>query len=171
MVDSTGRGDLVKKDVAGQTITAQLTNRTTGQPVTTGTVTVYILIDAGVLTLGTGTIAHEGEGLWSYVPTQAETNGDQLSFQFRHTDAVYTAPQLFTVPTPADIADAFLGRNISGGSNTGRLVKQALHFLRNKWSISGGTLTVTDTDDVTESWTAQVTTDASASPVTGNDPG
>lgn len=68
------------------------------------------------------------------------------------------------------IADALLGRNVSGGSSTGRTVKQALHFIRNKWVVSGATLTVYDTDDTTSSWTAAVTGTAGADPITGNDP-
>lgn len=67
-------------------------------------------------------------------------------------------------------ADALLGRNISGGSSTGRTVKQALHFLRNKWTIATGALTVYDTDDTTSSWTATVGTDAAAVPIVSNDP-
>ena len=67
-------------------------------------------------------------------------------------------------------ADALLNRNVSGGSNTGRLVKQAYHFIRNRWVVAGGTLTVYDTDDTTSSWTAAVTGTAGADPVTGSDP-
>lgn len=46
----------------------------------------------------------------------------------------------------------------------------AFRFLRNKWSVSGGTLTVTKEDDATSAWTASVTTDAGADPITGSDP-
>jgi len=67
-------------------------------------------------------------------------------------------------------ADALLNRNVSGGSNTGRLVKQAYHFIRNRWVVAGGTLTVYDTDDTTSSWTAAVTGTTGADPVTGSDP-
>lgn len=67
------------------------------------------------------------------------------------------------------VADALLARNVSGGSSTGRTVKQALHILRNKTSISAGTLTVTDTDDTTSSWTAAVTTTA-GNPISAIDP-
>jgi hypothetical protein len=67
-------------------------------------------------------------------------------------------------------ADALLARNVSGSSSTGRTVKQALHFLRNKWTVSAGTLTVYDTDDSTSSWTATVSSDAGAEPIVGNDP-
>jgi len=69
-----------------------------------------------------------------------------------------------------EIADGLLGRNVSGGSSTGRTVKQALHFIRNKWVVATGTLTVYDTDDSTPSWTAAVTGTAGADPVTAVDP-
>lgn len=68
------------------------------------------------------------------------------------------------------IADAILNRSIAGGSSAGRLVKDALRALRNKVSISGTTLTVTAEDDTTTAWTATVSTDAAATPVTGIDP-
>lgn len=73
------------------------------------------------------------------------------------------------IPTAVENADALLGRNVSGGSSTGRTVKQAFHFLRNKWSIAGGTLTVYDTDDTTSSWTA-ATTQTAGDPVSTVDP-
>lgn len=69
-----------------------------------------------------------------------------------------------------EIADAILARNIAGGSSAGRTVKQALYFLRNKWTVSGGTLTVYQTDDATSEWTASVTGTAGADPITTNDP-
>lgn len=73
-----------------------------------------------------------------------------------------------------EIADAVLDRDMSVGTDSGtttvRTVRQALRFLRNKWSISGSTLTVTKEDDTTSSWTSALTTDASAVPVTASDP-
>lgn len=77
--------------------------------------------------------------------------------------------QLGDLPTANENADALLGRNVAGGSSTGRLVKEALYFLRNKWTISGGTMTVYATDDSTSSWTATITTTA-GNPVTASDP-
>lgn len=59
-----------------------------------------------------------------------------------------------------EIADTILGRNVAGGSNTGRLVKEALYPLRNKVAIVAGTMTVYQTDDLTSSWTATVGTAA-----------
>lgn len=87
------------------------------------------------------------------------------------TDNLPAAPAAVgDIPTAIQNADALLGRNVSGGSSTGRTVKQAFHFIRNKWVVSGGTLTVYDTDDTTSSWTAAVTGTAGADPVTGSDP-
>jgi hypothetical protein len=73
-----------------------------------------------------------------------------------------------------DIADGLLNRDLSTGTDSGtatvRTVRQALRFLRNKWSVSAGTLTVTKEDDTTASWTSAVTSDAAAVPIVGNDP-
>jgi hypothetical protein len=71
-------------------------------------------------------------------------------------------------------ADQLLNRNLATGTDSGsatvRTVRQALRFLRNKWSISGTTLTVTKEDDSTASWTSELTTSGAADPVTGSDP-
>lgn len=65
--------------------------------------------------------------------------------------------------------DKLLGRNIAGGSDGGRTVTSALRLLRNKRSIAGGTLTVTQEDDTTQAWTAAITT-AAGNPVNSIDP-
>lgn len=71
------------------------------------------------------------------------------------------------------VADAFLDRDMSlgtdSGSTTVRTPRQALRWLRNKWSISAGTLTVKKEDDATTSWTGAVTTTA-GDPVSQIDP-
>lgn len=74
------------------------------------------------------------------------------------------------VPTAVENADALLARNVSGGSSAGRTVKQALHAIRNKVVVSGGTMTVYDTDDASSSWTAAVTGTPGADPITTVDP-
>lgn len=79
----------------------------------------------------------------------------------------------------AELADAFLNRDMATGTDSGsttvRTVRQALRFLRNKWSTSAidattATLTVTKEDDSTASWTAVVTSDSNAHPIIANDP-
>lgn len=63
------------------------------------------------------------------------------------------------------IADAYLARNVAGGSNTGRLVKEAMQSLRNKVVFSGGTMTVYGTDDTTVLFTATYTVDGNGNVV------
>lgn len=70
-----------------------------------------------------------------------------------------------------EIADALLNRDMSAVSVTNtRSPINALRFLRNKWSIAGTTLTITEEDDATSAWTSTITTDAAANPITANDP-
>ncbi len=73
-----------------------------------------------------------------------------------------------------EIADALLNRDMSTGTDSGsttvRTVRQALRFLRNKWSISGSTITVTKEDDSTASWTGAISTDSAQNPVSGINP-
>ena len=73
-------------------------------------------------------------------------------------------------PTTAQIADKVLGRNIAGGSDGGRSVSEAFFVLRNKVSISGTTMTVYSTDDVTTSWQSTLTANPSAEPITASAP-
>jgi hypothetical protein len=68
-------------------------------------------------------------------------------------------------------ADALLKRDMSAVTGeAARSPLNALRSLRNKVSISGGTVTVTKEDDATPAWTGAVTTDATAQPITGVDP-
>jgi hypothetical protein len=76
-----------------------------------------------------------------------------------------------SAPTADEVADAVLKRDwtaVSGEAS--RSVLNALRFLRNKWDLAAGTLTVKKEDDSTTAWTAAVTQDGSATPVTGSDP-
>ena len=68
------------------------------------------------------------------------------------------------------ILDADLAVGTDSGSASVRTVRQALRFLRNKWTLTGTTLSVKKENDSTESWSATVTTDPSAEPITGSDP-
>jgi hypothetical protein len=88
--------------------------------------------------------------------------------------SVITAASLAT-DAANEIADALLDRDMSTGVDSGstshRTPRQALRFLRNKWDVStAGVLTVYKEDDTSASWTGQVTTNAAADPITGNDP-
>lgn len=79
--------------------------------------------------------------------------------------------QLAALPTATENADAMLNRDMGAVSDTNaRSPLNALRFLRNKWSISGSTLSVTKENDADTAWTAVVSTTPGADPVTGNDP-
>jgi hypothetical protein len=69
------------------------------------------------------------------------------------------------------IADALLTRDwTSVTGEAARSVLNALRFLRNKWTLPGGTLSVKEEDDTTEAWAGAATTDAAAVPIVGVDP-
>lgn len=86
----------MKKNVASQVIAAQLNALTDGAPVTSGTTTVYVTGDAGTQGAGGGTVAHEGQGCWSYIPTQAETNYDHIAFTFQNSSAISQTVNVYT---------------------------------------------------------------------------
>lgn len=171
----------MKKNVAGQTIGVQLINKADGTPVTTGTTTVYVTGDNGTQAAGSvssGACTHKGHGAWTYAPAQAETNYDHVMFTFENSNGVNVTVQIYTsfpqsanAPTATENADALLNRDMSAVSDTNsRSPLNALRQLRNKWSVSAGTLTVKKEDDSTTAWTSALESDAAAEPVTGSDP-
>jgi len=95
----------MRKNIASQLVSAQLLSATDGSDITTGVVTVEVTIDSNTQTTGTGTISHEGNGLWNYTPTQAETNGNHIVFTFKHGNAITTSIQVYTISfDPHDVA-------------------------------------------------------------------
>ena len=145
------------------------------------TLTAHVTADSAAVHLkdilaDTAVIGAAGAGLTA-VPWNASWDAE---VQSEVTDALnaYDPPTkaemdtgFAAVPTATENADALLNRDMSAVSDTtARSPLNALRFLRNKWSVSGTTLTVTKEDDSTSAWTATVTTDATADPVTGNDP-
>lgn len=72
------------------------------------------------------------------------------------------------------VADALLDRDMGVGTDSGsttvRTVRQALRALRNKVAAVAGTLTIYKEDDSTASFTAALTSDAAAVPITAIDP-
>ncbi len=69
-----------------------------GSDVTTGTPTVYVTGDGGTQATGTGTAAHEGNGCWSYAPTQAETNYNHAAYTMKLATAVTQTVNVYTRP-------------------------------------------------------------------------
>ena len=129
-------------------------------------------IDANAL--ATDAVTEIVNGVWSRDPSDALFNGlagywlyeAGLNSQGIISDTNVIAGTAYI----ESIADTILGRNVGGGSNAGRLVKEALYALRNKSEISGNQLNVYNATDGAISWSATVSSSASADPVTGIDP-
>lgn len=167
--------------------------------VQTSGVSIKVKPQGTTASAGGGTTSYE-EGIVEYLPTQAETNYTSFEVIAYKTGCIPVAATIVTttlatevaaikaktdnlpaapaatgdIPTATQNADAILARDIGSGSGAGtldeRTVRSALRFIRNKWSTSGATLTVTKEDDSTTAWTATVTTSAGADPIVGNDP-
>jgi len=88
----------VRKNVASQVIAAEMVSVDDGSAFT-GTVTVYVTGDGGsqaIGTVGSGVCTHEGNGLHTYQPSQAETNYTHIAFTFVGTGAVPVTIQVYT---------------------------------------------------------------------------
>ncbi len=106
------------------------------------------------------------------------TNNDKTGYSLTSAyDPAKTAAQAgdamsLTAGERNSTADALLNRDMAAGADSGgRTARNALRFLRNKFSITGGTLTVCKEDDATAAWTSSLTTDNAADPITASDPG
>ena len=103
----------MKKNVSSQVVSAVVLSATDGSPVT-ASVAVTVNGDAGTQGAGGGTLAHEGGGEWSYIPTQAETNFDHIMFKFSATGALSVGIQVYTTFPQTGDSFARIGATGSG---------------------------------------------------------
>lgn len=115
-------------------------------------------LDATISSRGTGA-ALDAAGIRAAVGMASANLDAQLA-------AIFAGLGVLTAGERNAIADAILARSMGNG----RTIKEALAFLRNKWVVAAGVLTVYDTDDTTVLWTAAISTDAAALPPVGSDP-
>ena len=142
----------MRKNVAGQKIGAQMVSATDGSAFT-GSVTVYVTLDAGTQatgSVGSGACTHEGNGYHTYAPAQAETNGDLVAFTFTGTGAVPATVQVFTAPTTGFLAPTVADRtlDVSAGGEAGI-----------DWANVGGQSTVVGLSGTTVKTATDVETD------------
>ena len=95
------------KNTASQVISFHMLNTSDGSDVTTGTPTVYVTKDGGTQASGGGTSTHEGNGEWSYAPTQAETNADHVAFTMVLSGAFSQTINVY--PSSIDYTDSVRG--------------------------------------------------------------
>lgn len=107
----------------------------------------------------------------------APNNGDAVSItawasvRVSDMDANTITAAALASDAGTELADALLTRDMSAVTGeASRSPLNALRFLRNKWSAGAGVLTVRKEDDTTAAWTAAISSDAAAEPVTGIDP-
>ena len=98
----------MKRNTAGQKIGAQVITAADGTAFT-GSVTVYVTKDAGtqvIGSVGSGAATDEGNGYYTYAPSQAETDGDLLAFTFIGSGAIPVTVQVVPSSEVWDIVQA-----------------------------------------------------------------
>lgn len=141
------------------------------------TLTITASKDGGSFASITPTVTELSNGWYKLALTTSHTDtlGD-LAIRITGTGAdpldfaVQIVEELPGVLSNTGIDSIFKRDMSSITGEAARSLLNAIRFLRNKWSISGTTLTVTKEDDTTSAWTTSLTTDAAANPVIGSDP-
>lgn len=98
----------MKRNVAGQKIGAQIITAADGSAFS-GAVTVYVTKDAGtqaIGSVGSGVATSEGNGYYTYAPSQSETDGDLLAYTFIGTGAIPVTVQVVPSSEVLDVAYA-----------------------------------------------------------------
>jgi len=98
----------MKRNVAGQKIGAQIITAADGSAFS-GAVTVYVTKDAGtqaIGSVGSGAATSEGNGYYTYAPSQSETDGDLLAYTFIGTGAIPVTVQVVPSSEVLDVAYA-----------------------------------------------------------------
>lgn len=130
----------IRKNVAGQGFGFGLVDATAGGPKTGATVSAYRTIDGGLQAAATGTVTEKGNGQYWFALSQADTNGNEISFQFVATGAVPCEKTIIT--TAADPTDGVrLGltslANAAAGSANGFPVLDAGGKLQVTGDVAG----------------------------------
>lgn len=104
----------------------------------TSAVAAYVTPHGGSRGAGSGTLAHEGNGIWSYVPTQAETNYDAFSVEFAHASAVGGGPLVHIITDKrVDALNDYDGSDTSGTTTLlSRLTADRAGYI-DKLNVSG----------------------------------
>lgn len=114
-------------------------------------------------------------GMYYLDLTSTEMNADCVAVIVKTSSSGAKTTVLVLYPQEAGdanlFADDLLKRDMSAISGeSARSPLNALRLLRNKVSISAGTMTVTKEDDSTSAWTAAITATPGADPITAVDP-
>ena len=133
----------MKKNTAGQKIGAQIITAADGTAFA-GSVTVYVTKDAGtqvIGSVGSGAATDEGNGYYTYAPSQAETDGNLLAFTFIGSGAIPVTVQVVPSSEVWDIVQA--------SHTTAGTMGKTLDLLRKANAVVEGTVLASPTPTAT----------------------
>jgi len=133
----------MKRNTAGQKIGAQVITAADGTAFT-GSVTVYVTKDAGtqvIGSVGSGAATDEGNGYYTYAPSQAETDGNLLAFTFIGSGAIPVTVQVVPSSEVWDIVQA--------SHTTAGTMGKTLDLLRKANAVVEGTVLASPTPTAT----------------------
>ena len=133
----------MKKNTAGQKIGAQIITAADGTAFS-GSVTVYVTKDAGtqaIGSVGSGAATDEGNGYYTYAPSQAETDGNLLAFTFIGSGAIPVTVQVVPSSEVWDIVQA--------SHTTAGTMGKTLDLLRKANAVVEGTVLASPTPTAT----------------------
>jgi hypothetical protein len=157
------------RNTASQTISASLVSRTDGSAVTSGTTTVYVTKDAGTQATGAGTVTHEGNGEWSYVPTQGETDAVHVAFTFTNSTAVQATVNVYTRPSGTGFPSVDASNRVDVGKFLSNTVLAASGG-RVRTTLDGVGNYMVAMDAIAESTSTTTYVDVDLSGLVGSDP-
>ena len=133
----------MKRNTAGQKIGAQVITAADGTAFS-GSVTVYVTKDAGtqvIGSVGSGAATDEGNGYYTYAPSQAETDGDLLAYTFVGSGAIPVTVQV--VPS-SEVWDIVQANHTTAGT-----MGKTLDLLRKANAVVEGTVLASPTPTAT----------------------
>lgn len=132
---------MYRKNTAGQNLGFALVSASTGAALTGATVTVYRVVDGLTQASATGTVSEKGNGQYNLALSQADTNGNQVSFLFVAPGAVPVEKTIVT--TAVNPTESNFGMtNVS--ANTVQLAGQTVNASSSvTFSSTVGTSTLT----------------------------
>jgi len=130
------------KNLASQFLGFCLVNASDGSALTGATVTAVRSIDGGAQAAATGTVSELGGGQYVLALSQADTNGNDISFMFTATNAVPVEKTIVTTNSGnLGIEAAVLADAVAHGGATATLTM-------NTWTVSGAFTAANNSNDI-----------------------
>jgi len=113
------------KDKADQIIICQLYDAD-GSTYTGANPTITVQKDGGTKSPASGESTDNGDGQWKYVPTQAETNGDHVSFTWTMEDG---RPIIIQLYTELEVPDVRLADAVTHGGTSAEIDLKGINVI------------------------------------------